>query len=103
MLLIVITLAPAMSRIAPVAMIDPWPFMRRGTEATVAQRAIDYANAGNFVDEWLSFDWRAESEEIPSDDLKRFRKEAIEAVSPLSKGPRFHVVNDMIFFTGLKE
>src|SRR5436853_564879 len=29
------TFAPPMVRIAPVAMIEPWPFMRRGTEATV--------------------------------------------------------------------
>ncbi len=29
------TLAGPIWRIAPVAMIEPWPFMRRGTEATV--------------------------------------------------------------------
>src|SRR2546423_647848 len=29
------TFAPPIGRIAPVAMIEPWPFMRRGTEATV--------------------------------------------------------------------
>jgi hypothetical protein len=29
------TRAPATDRIAPVAMIEPWPCMSRGTEATV--------------------------------------------------------------------
>src|SRR3989442_3309078 len=29
------TLAGPIWRMAPVAMIEPWPFMRRGTEATV--------------------------------------------------------------------
>src|SRR6266566_5219777 len=31
----ILTFAPPIGRIAPVAMIEPWPFMRRGTEATV--------------------------------------------------------------------
>ena len=32
---IVMTFAAPMVRMAPVAMIEPWPFMRRGTDATV--------------------------------------------------------------------
>ena len=35
MLVIVTIFEPAISRIVPVAMIEPWPFMRRGTDATV--------------------------------------------------------------------
>ncbi len=72
------------------------------TEATITQRMISYDDAGGFVDEWLSFDWAAEAEEIPPADLKRFRKEAIEALRPLSKGEGFTVESDEIFFTGLK-
>ena len=33
--MIVTIFEPATSRIVPVAMIEPWPFMRRGTDATV--------------------------------------------------------------------
>ena len=34
-LVMVMIFAGPSARIAPVAMIEPWPFMRRGTEATV--------------------------------------------------------------------
>jgi ubiquinone/menaquinone biosynthesis C-methylase UbiE len=71
-------------------------------EATLAQRVIDYKDAGSFVDEWLNFDWSSETQEIPAARLKTFRKEAIEAVSPLSKGKGFRVESDELFFTGLK-
>jgi O-methyltransferase/aklanonic acid methyltransferase len=71
-------------------------------EAVVAQRTIRHEGAGGFVDEWLLFDWASEAEEIPPRELKRFRSEAIEALSPLSKGPEFKVESDMIFFTGIK-
>jgi len=71
-------------------------------EATVTQRVIDYKEVGRFVDEWLSFDWSAEAEEIPSPELKMFRKEAIEALRPLSKVEGFRVETDELFFTGLK-
>jgi ubiquinone/menaquinone biosynthesis C-methylase UbiE len=71
-------------------------------EATVTQRKIDYRDVGCFVDEWLSFDWSAEIEEIPSPELKMFRKEAIEALRPLSKVEGFRVESDEVFFTGLK-
>lgn len=71
-------------------------------EATVVRRVIKYKDASSFIDEWLSFDWRAEAEEIPSADLKGFRKEVVGALSPLSKGPKFSVASDMVFFTALK-
>lgn len=71
-------------------------------EATVTQRVIDYKDAGSFVDEWISFDWNAEVEEIPSPEMKVFRKEAIEALRPLSKVEGFRVESDEVFFTGLK-
>jgi ubiquinone/menaquinone biosynthesis C-methylase UbiE len=71
-------------------------------EATLTQRVINYKDAGGYVDEWLSLDWAAEAEEIPSADLKRFRKEAIEALRPLSMGEGFRAESDEVFFTGLK-
>jgi O-methyltransferase/aklanonic acid methyltransferase len=71
-------------------------------EATVAQRNMRYKDAGAFVDQWLLFDWASEAEEIPPEELKRFRNEAIGALGPLSKGPEFRVESDMIFFTGLR-
>jgi hypothetical protein len=63
---------------------------------------LRYKDSGAFIDEWLTFDWRAETEEIPSADLKRLRKEAVDAISPLSRGPGFSVGSDMVFFTAMK-
>jgi ubiquinone/menaquinone biosynthesis C-methylase UbiE len=71
-------------------------------EATVTQRVVVYKDAGGFVDEWVSFDWSAEVEEISAANLKMFRKEAIEALRPLSKGEDFRSETDEVFFTGLK-
>lgn len=71
-------------------------------EATVTQRLINYKDVGRFVDEWLFFDWAPEIEEIPSPKVKVFRKEAIEALRPLSKVEGFRVESDEVFFTGLK-
>ena len=71
-------------------------------EATVTQRVIDYKDAGGFVDEWISFDWSSEVEEISFPEMKVFRKEAIEALRPLSKVEGFRVESDEVFFTGLK-
>jgi ubiquinone/menaquinone biosynthesis C-methylase UbiE len=74
----------------------------KDAEATLTRRVIDYKDAGSFVDEWVSFDWSSEAEEIPSADQKAFRKEAMEALRPLSKGQGFRVESDEVFFTGLK-
>jgi ubiquinone/menaquinone biosynthesis C-methylase UbiE len=72
------------------------------SEATLAQRVIDYKDAGSFVDEWLTFDWSSEVAEIPPARVKEFRREAIEAVRPLIKGEGFRAESDELFFTGLK-
>ena len=71
-------------------------------EATLTQRVLNYEDVGKFVDEWINFDWAAEVEEISPEAVKRFRGEAISALSPLWKGPGFRVVSDMVFFTGQK-
>ena len=71
-------------------------------EASITQRAIKYPDAGGYVDEWLALDWQAEADEIHPAALKRFRKEAIEALSPLSNGAGFTAESEMIFFTGTK-
>jgi ubiquinone/menaquinone biosynthesis C-methylase UbiE len=71
-------------------------------EATVSQCVLNYKDVGSFVDEWLWFDWSAEAEEMPPADIKAFRKEAIEALNPLSKGEGFRVEREVVFFTGLK-
>jgi demethylmenaquinone methyltransferase/2-methoxy-6-polyprenyl-1,4-benzoquinol methylase len=71
-------------------------------EATLVQRVINYRDAGSFVDEWLTFDWSSEVAEIPPAQVKVFRKEAIDAISPLVKGEGFRVEGDELFFTGLK-
>jgi ubiquinone/menaquinone biosynthesis C-methylase UbiE len=74
----------------------------REAEATLTRRVIKYTDARSFVNEWLQFDWSAEAEEIPSKDLGRFRREAVEALGPLSKGQGFTAESGMIFFTGAK-
>lgn len=71
-------------------------------EATLAQRVVDHKNAEGLVEEWLSFDWSSEVEELPPSEVKAFRKEAIEALRPLSRGKGFTVESDEVFFTGLK-
>jgi ubiquinone/menaquinone biosynthesis C-methylase UbiE len=71
-------------------------------EATMTQRRINYTDAGAFVDEWLLLDWNAETKEIPVENLRRFRREAVEALSPLSKGAGFTAESEMVFFTGTK-
>jgi ubiquinone/menaquinone biosynthesis C-methylase UbiE len=71
-------------------------------EATVTQSVLVYNDAGSYVDEWLWFDWNAETEEIAPADVKKFRKEAVEAVRPLSKGYGFRTERDIVYFTGLK-
>jgi len=71
-------------------------------EATITQRTTKYADAGGYVDEWLDLDWQPEADEIPPTALKRFRREAIEALGPLSSGAGFTAESEMIFFTGTK-
>jgi ubiquinone/menaquinone biosynthesis C-methylase UbiE len=71
-------------------------------EATVTQRVVVYKDVGGFVDEWVSFDWSAEVEEMSLANLKTFREAAIEALRPLSKGEDFRSETDEVFFTGLK-
>lgn len=74
----------------------------KNAEATLTQRVLNYKDAASFVDEWLNFDWAAEVAEIPPEAVRRFRNEAIGALAPLSKGPGFRAVSDMLFFTGQK-
>lgn len=74
----------------------------KDVEATLIQRVLNYDDVASFVDEWLNFDWAAEVEEIPKDAVGRFRNEVIGALTPLSKGPGFKAVSDILFFTGQK-
>ena len=64
-------------------------------EAALTRHSLDYEHPGSFIDQWLLFDWAAEAEEISPRDLSRFKKEATEAIRPLSKGPRFIVERDV--------
>lgn len=73
------------------------------SEATLTKSTISYKDVGAYIDEWLLFDWALEAEEIPPPEVQRFRKEAAEALSPLTKGPGFNVERDTIFFTGFKQ
>ncbi len=72
-------------------------------EATTTQRVITYANAEEFVERNLAFDWRMEAEEIPKAELQNFREEAVQALSSTSKGPKFRVKDEMLYFTGTKK
>ena len=71
-------------------------------EATLARRSVRYKDVGGYIDEWILFDWALEAEEIAAADLQRFRREASDALNPLSEGPGFNIERDTIFFTGLK-
>ena len=72
------------------------------SEATLSRHSLRYKGARIYVDEWISFDWSPEAEEISAEDLRRFRSEAIRALAPLSKEPGFVVERDVVYFTGLK-
>jgi ubiquinone/menaquinone biosynthesis C-methylase UbiE len=71
-------------------------------EATLSKRSVRYDGVAAYIDEWIMFDWVLEAEEISDVDLQRFRKEATDALTPLSEGPGFKVERDTIFFTGVK-
>ena len=72
----------------------------KNAEATLTKRGVRYKDVAAYVDEWILFDWATEAEEISPADLRRFRREATEALAPLSEGPGFNVERDTIFFTG---
>jgi hypothetical protein len=71
-------------------------------EATLTRRSDRYKDVRAYIDEWILFDWALEAEEIAAADLQRFRREASDALNPLSEGPGFNVERDTIFFTGVK-
>lgn len=86
--------------IAPLELMRDLGFVH--AEATISRHFLEYRDRGSFADEWLLFDWHAEAKEIPPSELDRFRREAVEDLSPLSKGPRFRVERDVVFFSGAK-
>lgn len=73
-----------------------------GAEATLTKEGLRYESARSYIDEWLLFDWGMETAEIPPADVERFRKEATDALMPLSKGAGFNVTRDTVFYTGVK-
>ena len=75
----------------------------KDVEATLAKRTVKYKDVEAYIDEWILFDWVSEVEEISDADIRRFRRKATEAMTPLSKGPGFTVEKDTIFFTGVKQ
>ena len=71
-------------------------------EATLTRSSLSYPDAASFVEEWMSFDWAPEAEEMSPRDLTDFKKTAVGTLSPLSRGPKFVVERDVVYFTGLK-
>jgi ubiquinone/menaquinone biosynthesis C-methylase UbiE len=73
-----------------------------GAKSASVRRVVSYNAPGDFIDRMLNFSWASEADEISPDALQRFRKESIEALKPLTKGPGLTVEDEMIFFTGRK-
>ncbi len=71
-------------------------------EASSTQRVLKYRSPEAYLDRMLGFNWRNEASEMRNEDLLALRSEALEALAPFSKGSKFLVKDDMVYFTGLK-
>jgi ubiquinone/menaquinone biosynthesis C-methylase UbiE len=71
-------------------------------EATITERRSSYKDPAEYLDRLLAFDCRSEAEEISAPDVERFRSEATSALAPLSTGPSFTILDETVYFTGVK-
>lgn len=74
----------------------------RNVEVSIVPRSIKYPGPADYVDRMLEFDWMSEVEEMEPAEVSEFRREAISALSSLSRGPGYSVEDETVFFTGTK-